>query len=86
MKIKHNSNRKTQQVSLDGVVIQEYAYFFMGIVSANFIGLNDGSWFNVLDNNQIMKVNRELKFQILERCKRKKKKVERKVKKVVGWL
>ena len=59
----------------------------MGIVYADVIDLKNVSWFLVLDNGQIMKVNKELKYQILERCNRSKKKVEKKVvKKVAGWL
>ena len=87
IKTKHNSNYKTQQVALDGFVVQKYAYYHMGIVYADVIDLKNVSWFLVLDNGQIMKVNKELKYQILERCNRSKKKVEKKVvKKVAGWL
>ena len=86
-KAKHNSNHKTQQVALDGIVVEEYVYFFMGIVSADVIGLKSGTLFHVLDHSQVVKVEKELKYELLDRFKSCKKKVEKKViKKVSGWL
>ena len=87
-KTKHNSNHKTYQVALDGMVVQEYAYFFIGIVSGDVIRLKGGGWSHVLDCDQIERVEKALKYGLLDRCRRDKyvKSKKRVVKKVAGWL
>jgi len=36
---KHNSNHKTQQITLDGEIVQEYRYYVLGFVPADVVRL-----------------------------------------------
>ena len=57
-KTKHNSNHKTQQISLKGEIIQEYTYYCLGFVPADVIRLKKDLWFSKLDNEQIKLVDK----------------------------
>ena len=58
IKTKHNSNRKTQQITLEGEIIQEYVYYVLGFVPADVIRLKKDLWFDKLDNEQIKSVEK----------------------------
>ena len=47
---------KTQQTTLNGKNIQEYAYYLLGFVPAHVIRLKENSWFCKLDRDQIVGV------------------------------
>ena len=49
----HNSNHKTQQISLKGEIIREYSYYVLGFVPADIVCLKKGVWFSKLDFEQI---------------------------------
>ena len=61
VKTKHNSNHKTQQITLKGELIQEYTYYVLGFVPANVIRLKKEVWFSKLSNEQITFVEKCLK-------------------------
>ena len=41
IKTKHNSNHKTQQTTLKGETVQEYAYFVIGFVPTDVVRLKN---------------------------------------------
>jgi len=53
IKTKHNSNQKTQQITFDGEIVQEYSYYMLGFVPADVIRLKNDVWFSKLNNEQI---------------------------------
>ena len=55
-KTKHNSNHKTQQVTLNGEIAQEFIYYMLGFVPADVIHLKKDVWFGKLDDEQIKSV------------------------------
>ena len=69
IKTKHNSNHKTKQITLEGEIIHEYAYFVVGFVPADVVRLKKDVWFSKLNNKQIESVE---KFLESEKRKRKK--------------
>ncbi len=50
IKTKHNSNHKTQQITLKGEIVQEYIYYVLGFVPADVIRLKKDLWFGKLDD------------------------------------
>ena len=52
IKTKHNSNHKTQQITLNGEILQEYTYYVLGFVSADVARLKKEIWFSKLDREQ----------------------------------
>jgi len=52
--------QKTKQSTLEGKIIQEYAYYKLGFVPVNVICLKKDGWFSKLSNEQIKSVE---KFQ-----------------------
>ena len=52
----YNSNHKTQQTTLKGEIIQEYAYYVLGFVPSDVVRLKKDSWFSKLSNAQIKSV------------------------------
>ncbi len=59
-KTKHNSNQKTQQTTLEGKIIQEYAYYVLGFVPADVVQLKKEVKFNKLCDEQIKSVEKFL--------------------------
>ena len=55
-KTKHNSNHKTNQITLEGEIVHEYCYKVLGFVSSEVIRLKNERWFNKLDGEQIKSV------------------------------
>ena len=53
IKTKHNSDHKTQQITLMGENVQEYAYCVLGFVPADVVRLKKDLWFSKLGNEQI---------------------------------
>ena len=49
IKTKHNSNQKTQQITFDGEIVQEYSYYMLGFVPADVIRLKNDVWFSKLN-------------------------------------
>ena len=60
IKTKHNSNHKNKQVTLEGEIIQEYAYYVLGFVPADVVRLKKDIWFSKLSNEQIAYVEKFL--------------------------
>jgi hypothetical protein len=60
IKTKHNSNHKTQQITLDGEIVQEYRYYVLGFVPADVVRLKKDAWFGKLNNEQITSVEKFL--------------------------
>ena len=60
IKTKHNSNHKTQQITLDGEIVQEYRYYVLGFVPADVFRLKKDAWFGKLNNEQITSVEKFL--------------------------
>ena len=60
IKTKHNSNHKTQQITLEREIVQEYVYFLLGFVPADVIRLKKDLWFSKLDGEQIKSVEKFL--------------------------
>ena len=60
IKTKHNSNQKTQQTTLKGEIIQEYAYHVLGFVPADVVRLKTDVWFSTLENQQIKSIEKFL--------------------------
>ena len=60
IKTKHNSNHKTQQITLKGEIIREYAYYVVGFVPSDVVKLKNDDWFNKLTNEQIKSVEKFL--------------------------
>ena len=56
----HNSNRKTQQITLEGEIVQEYSYYVLGFVPADVVRLKTDAWFSMLSNEQIKSVEKFL--------------------------
>ena len=52
----HNSNHKTQQITLEGEKVQEYIYYVLGFVPADVVRLKNNLWYNKLNNEQITSV------------------------------
>ena len=51
---KHNSNHTTQQMTLEGEIIeQKYSYYCFGVVPADVVRLKKNVWFSRLDRDQI---------------------------------
>ena len=60
IKTKHNSNHKTQQITLKGEIIREYIYYVLGFVPADVIRLENDVWFSKINNEQIKLVEKFL--------------------------
>jgi len=60
IKTKHNSNRQTKQITLEGEIIQEYCYYVLGFVPADVVRLKKDVWFIKLGNEQIKSVEKYL--------------------------
>ena len=60
IKTKHNSNKKTQQTTLEGEIIQEYTYYLLGFVPADVVRLKKGVRFCELEPHQISMVEDHL--------------------------
>ena len=60
IKTKHNSNHKTQQITLEGEIVQEYVYYVLGFVPADVVRLKKDIWFSKLSNEQIAYVEKFL--------------------------
>ena len=58
IKIKHNSNHKTQQTTLKGEIVQEYCYCVLGFVPADVVRLKKDIWFTKLTSEQITSVEK----------------------------
>ena len=58
IKTKHNSNHKTQLTTLEGEIIQEYAYYLLGLVPAIVVSLKKDVWFSKLNNEQITSIEK----------------------------
>jgi len=56
IKTKHNSNHKTQQITLQGEIIQEYVYYCLGFVPAEVVKLKKEIRFSQLNNEQIKSI------------------------------
>ena len=56
IKTKHNSNHKTQQITLEGVIVQEYYYKALGFVPSDVVRLKKDVWFSILEQGQIAKI------------------------------
>ena len=61
-KCKHNLNHKTRQITLDGLVMQNYCYYFFGIVSSEVINITNDVWFSKLNSKQITKMEDSFKL------------------------
>jgi len=57
-KTKHNSNSKTQQITLEGKILKQQIYYVLGFVSADVIRIENNVWFRKLDNEQLKSVVR----------------------------
>ena len=53
LKTKHNSNHKTQQITLKGEIVQEYTYYVLGFVPTEVVQLKKDVWFSKLNVEQI---------------------------------
>ena len=60
IKTKHNSNQKTQQIDLEGEIVQEHCYFVLGFVPADVLRLKKDVWFKNLNIEQINSVGKYL--------------------------
>ena len=60
IKTKHKSNHKTQQITLEGEIVQEYTYYVLGFVPADVVKLKKDIWFSKLSNEQINLVEKFL--------------------------
>ena len=57
----HNSNRQLLQVTLTGgILVQEYKFYVLGFVPADVVRLKEGVWFEKLDFEQVMSVDKFL--------------------------
>jgi len=56
IKTKHNSNHKTQQITLEGEIVQEYVYYVLGFVPADVVRLKNNFWFCRLSDEQVTSV------------------------------
>jgi hypothetical protein len=53
----HNSNRKAQQITLTGEVIQDEKFILQGFVPADVVRLRKDVWFKKLDSDQVSSVD-----------------------------
>jgi len=60
IKTKHNSNRKTLQITLDGDILKEYVYYVLGFVPADIVRIQENVWFAKLNNKQMIMVEKFL--------------------------
>jgi hypothetical protein len=58
IKTKHNSNHRTQQTTLKGEIIQEYAYYVLGFVPADVVLLGKEVWFGKMNYKQIASIEK----------------------------
>ena len=65
IKTKHNSNHKTQQISLRREIIREYSCDVLGFVPVDIVCLKNGVWFSKLDFEQIGRTGRYLLQEIM---------------------
>ena len=63
IKTKHNSNHKTQQITLTGEIIHEYIYYVLGFVPADEVRLKKDVWFSKLSNEQIKSIETFLELK-----------------------
>ena len=56
----HNSNRRLNQVTLSGEIIQEEKFHVIGFVPADVVRLNKDIWFNKLNSDQVSSVDKFL--------------------------
>ena len=50
IKTKHNSNHKTQQITLKGEIVQEYTYYVLGFVPVDVVRLKKDVCFSKINN------------------------------------
>ncbi len=60
IKTKHNSNHKTQQITLKGEIVREYIYYVLGFVPADVVRLKNVVWFSKINDEQITLVEQFL--------------------------
>ena len=60
IKTKHNSNQKTQQITLEGKIVQEYVYYVLGFVPADVVRLKSNIWLSKLNDEQLTSVEKFL--------------------------
>jgi hypothetical protein len=58
IRTKHNSNHRTQQTTLKGEIIQEYAYYVLGFVPADVVLLGKEVWFGKMNYKQIASIEK----------------------------
>ena len=57
---KHNSNRKSCQVTLSGEVLLEFRYYVIGFVPVDVVRLKKDVWFSRLNSEQVDSVEQFL--------------------------
>ena len=60
IKTKHNSNHKTQQITLEGEIVKEFIYFVLGFVPSDVVLLKKEVKFSKLCNEQIKSIEQFL--------------------------
>jgi len=60
IKTKHNSNHRTQQITLEREIVEEYTYNVLGFVSAEVVRLKNDVWFSKLSSEQISSIEKFL--------------------------
>ena len=68
-KTKHNSNHKTQQITLTGKILKEYTYYCLGFVPADVVRLKKEVKFSKLCAEQIKSVEKFLESKNIPRGK-----------------
>jgi hypothetical protein len=53
----HNSNYKTQQITLEGEIVQEYSYYVLGFVPADVVRLKKDVGVSKLCIDQIKSID-----------------------------
>ena len=56
----HNSNRKAQQITLTGEIIENEKFTVQGFVPADVVRLKENIWFTKLDSESINRVDEHL--------------------------
>ena len=60
IRTKRNSNQKTQQITLEGEIVQEYVYYLLGFVPEDVVRLKKDVCFSKLSDEQIKSVEKFL--------------------------
>ena len=68
IKTKHNSNHKTQQITLEREIVQEYVYFLLGFVPSDVVRLKNDGWFTKLNDEQVKSVEKFLESKKFSYC------------------